>query len=60
MWTSSIPPTAEKGEGLRSPSGLHPERMKHLYEREAIGSSATLQERRGREMRTLKSALTLH
>ena len=60
MWASSIPPTAEKGEGLRIPSGLHLERLKHLYEREAIGSCATLQERRGREMQTLKSTLTLH
>ena len=60
VWASSIPPTAEKGEGIKTFSGLHAERLKHLHEREATGTQlCNLQERKGRETWTLKSALTL-
>ena len=60
VWASSIPPTAEKGEGIKTFSGLHAERLKHLHEREATGTQlCNLQERKGREIWTLKSALTL-
>ena len=51
VWASSIPPTAEKGEGIKTFSGLHPERLKHLHEREATGIQLChFQEKRQRNM----------
>ena len=60
VWASSNPPTAEKGEGIKTLSGLHPERLKHLHERDSTGTQlCNLQERGGWETWTLKSALIL-